>query len=287
MQISDILVFWGFSSLPYFVKWYPPFTVVLLFVIWLNSFIGRWNERDRDVATAQLAQSIAHDIRPPIAALNVLLSTNGSLSTQNSREMLTGILNSIQAMTNRLILRSNPQKTPLRNEVPLNEVVRSAAFVERLRRNAANPSAVEIVISTDSSEVWVLGDRHEIERALLNIIGNAVEATLAAPEKGGTRTPVRISVSRNHIFAFVSVRDTGIGIPPEKINAVAKRGATFGKSTGSGIGLWSAKTAIESISGSVSISSTPYPELDHGTEVILSIPLSHSHPSRSGSHSAP
>jgi hypothetical protein len=68
--------------------------------------------------------------------------------------------------------------------------------------------------------------------------------------------------------AILSIEDTGRGIAANLIPSIMDRGVSYGKTEGSGLGLFHAKTQVESWDGMLSIESTP----DEGTTVKIELP---------------
>jgi PAS domain S-box-containing protein len=81
-------------------------------------------------------------------------------------------------------------------------------------RVAADDAAVEIVVSPTA--VTVDADADRLIQVLVNLVGNSVKFTPA----GGTIT---LSASRSEQTTTILVRDTGRGIPPEKLEAIFAR----------------------------------------------------------------
>jgi signal transduction histidine kinase/ligand-binding sensor domain-containing protein/DNA-binding response OmpR family regulator len=97
------------------------------------------------------------------------------------------------------------------------------------------------------------GDSLRIQQILVNLIGNAIKFT----EKG----EVVISVKREDRI-YILVRDTGIGIPGDKIDTIFESftqgdSSTTRKYGGTGLGLTIAKTLAEMMQGDLSVKSKP------------------------------
>ncbi|KUO72391.1 MAG: hypothetical protein APF77_06085 [Clostridia bacterium BRH_c25] len=110
-------------------------------------------------------------------------------------------------------------------------------------------------------------DSEKIERILLNLLSNAVKFT----EEG---SKIRISLYSNNHYAYISVKDTGIGIPDEMKEMIFQRFRQVDKSftrkcEGSGIGLSMVKSLVEMHGGSISVNS----EYGKGSEFIIKLPL--------------
>lgn len=127
---------------------------------------------------------------------------------------------------------------------------------------------VQLELSIGSASLETACDYDKIERVLLNLLSNAVKFT----EKGGR---ISISLYKRNDCAFISVKDTGIGIPDEMKQIIFQRFKQVDKSftrkcEGSGIGLFLVKSLVEMHRGSVEVRS----EYGKGSEFIVRLPLS-------------
>lgn len=121
-----------------------------------------------------------------------------------------------------------------------------------------NPSPKEITIAIDIEKM---------ERIMLNLLSNAIKFT----KRGGV---VSVSSYPERGRAFISVLDSGIGIPAEKQKDVLYRFKQAGHSShiennGSGIGLSLVKTLVELHKGNINIRSGD----GKGTEFIIDLPI--------------
>jgi signal transduction histidine kinase len=92
----------------------------------------------------------------------------------------------------------------------------------------------------------VRGDSVQLRQVILNLVMNAIEATSAAPE--GPRELTVLSQKHAPDAVAVAVRDSGVGIEPAHIDQIFKPFFTT-KSSGMGMGLAIARSAIESHGG--------------------------------------
>lgn len=126
---------------------------------------------------------------------------------------------------------------------------------------------IEIIFDTDVEEKIMACDPDKIERIILNLISNAIKFT----ESGGSII-VNIYDKGNNII--ISVKDSGIGIPKNKIGVIFKRFGQVDKSStrnheGSGIGLSLVKSLVEMHEGTIEVES----EQEKGTEFIITLPV--------------
>lgn len=114
---------------------------------------------------------------------------------------------------------------------------------------------------------FVKCDRNMIDLVIRNIISNAIKFT---PVNGS----ITISGQKVDKFFKLSVKDSGVGIPPENISRILDSGeffTTYGTNSekGSGLGLLLCKEFVEKNGGSISIESIP----GNGTTVSFTIEI--------------
>jgi signal transduction histidine kinase len=108
------------------------------------------------------------------------------------------------------------------------------------------------------------GDSVRLERVLLNLVNNALDAT----DQGGCVTLAAARVSISGIPGIeLAVTDTGCGISPENLENIFKPFFTT-KQTGTGLGLAIIQKIAEEHEGSVTVASTP----GQGTTFTLFLP---------------
>lgn len=125
--------------------------------------------------------------------------------------------------------------------------------------------ALELALSPDLPPAFI--NRERYYQVLVNILNNSLKYT---PAEGKIEV---ISESREG-WIYVTIKDTGIGIPEEELPLVFNRFYRVDKtrsrdSGGTGLGLSIAKQVIEAYGGTIEISSKP----NHGTAVSFSIPI--------------
>lgn len=142
--------------------------------------------------------------------------------------------------------------------------------VEELVQSVAEfigSKGIEVIFDTEVEERIIAFDEEKIERIILNILSNAVKFT----EKNGS---IFVNVYDKEDFIEISIKDTGIGIPKDKLDYIFERFAQVDKSItrkseGSGIGLALVKSLVELHGGTISVNS----ELGKGSEFIITLPV--------------
>lgn len=119
------------------------------------------------------------------------------------------------------------------------------------------------VIAPESAVVWA--DPARIEQVLSNLLSNAIKYTPPGGE-------IEIQVAATTPFASVSVRDSGIGIPPEEQGALFEKfyRTSSGRRTtgGTGLGLAIARSIVDLHGGTIRCDS----DGQHGTTFTFTLP---------------
>ncbi|WP_440066438.1 hybrid sensor histidine kinase/response regulator transcription factor [Tenacibaculum discolor] len=128
-----------------------------------------------------------------------------------------------------------------------------------------NQKDIVLTVKKEKDECWVLSDIIFLERALNNIILNAIKYT---PKKGN----ITVSLNKLNEQIIISIKDSGIGISEKDIKLIYNRfyqvKNDINKAGGSGIGLAFSKEIIELHQGSLTVKS----ELGKGSTFIISLP---------------
>ena len=117
-----------------------------------------------------------------------------------------------------------------------------------------------------STHVISRADRHKAEQVLLNLLSNAVKFT----EEGGSVTAT-CGVSDKH--AYVTIADTGPGIPADKLTLIFEPFVQLGRSLsqlreGTGLGLAISRDLARAMGGDITVES----EVGHGSRFTLLLP---------------
>lgn len=126
---------------------------------------------------------------------------------------------------------------------------------------------IELIFDTEIEEKNIFCDVDKIERILLNLISNSIKFI-------NGRGTINVNIFDREEYILISVKDTGIGIPREKHEAIFKRfirgDELLARSTeGSGIGLSLCKAFVEMHGGEITLESEP----GKGSEFRFTIPL--------------
>lgn len=214
----------------------------------------------------KLLLSVSHDIKTPLSSIlgNVeLMDKTGNekefSSIQQSADHILNLLNNLLEYSS-----LEQGKLQLRNEsFNIRQICDETA---EMFRPIAKHKNLDFVYEPDMEEdSFVLSDRLKIKQILSNIISNGIKYTLEGSVHFKART------GRN--LVVFDITDTGVGIPPDKLEDVFKpfvRIETYNQfAEGSGYGMSVVKGLVDLLGGEIHIES----EVGKGTHFEVRIPV--------------
>jgi signal transduction histidine kinase/DNA-binding response OmpR family regulator len=229
--------------------------------------------RNLDRLKDEFLANTSHELRTPL---------NGIIGLAESmRDGATGQLSTIQTANLDMIAASGRRLASLVNDIldfsrlkhhelglSLKPVwVRSMVdVVLTLSRLLAKTKKLELVNSIPPDSPAVLADENRVQQILFNLIGNAIKFT----ETG----KVEVSASVTGNFLSVSVSDTGIGIPADKLDSIFEAfeqadGAINRQYGGAGLGLAITRQLVNLHGGEIRVESKP----GYGSCFTFTLPL--------------
>jgi signal transduction histidine kinase len=226
-------------------------------------------------AKSQFLATVSHEIRTPINAVMgygelLEMGLGGELSEkaaeyvariQGSSRHLLSLVNDVLDLSKieagEMAVRS--EALPLRSTAD-----RAMEQVEPQAR--AKAIALSLAWDCPEDDVYV-GDEDRVSQVLVNLLSNAVKFT----EPGGSVTmtcsagagaPPTLTDEHEQVWVAVEVADTGIGIPPDKLEAVFEPfmqvdGSHTRREGGTGLGLAISRRLARLMDGELTVESTP------------------------------
>lgn len=224
-------------------------------------------------AKSEFLANMSHEIRTP---MNAIIGLSGILALDQA---LTGrqkeYLATLQASANALMTLIDDLLDVARIEsgaiqleqVPLN-LWQLAEDVRKMLAVPLQDKGLSFTVDGPAQEAWFVGDPTRLRQIMLNLCSNAVKFTAT----GG----VRVSISHPDRAGpvHIAVADTGIGIAPDKMEAVFEKfvqadSSISRKYGGTGLGLAITRLLVRRMGGSVTVAST----LGHGSVFTVRLPL--------------
>lgn len=221
---------------------------------------------DRLASIGTLSASMAHEVKNAMVAVktfvDLLIKKNQDMALADivGREMRR--IDSIVSQMLRFAGPAKPTFAPIR----VHEILEQSL---NLVQHHLEGRKVKLVRSFHATPDRVHGDAYQLEQAFINLLFNAIEAmgpngeievrTEIVPP-GGPENP-KAPLLR------VTVRDNGVGIPPENIDRLFEPFFTT-KSSGTGLGLPITRRIVQEHRGVISVASQP----NEGTTFTILLP---------------
>lgn len=217
--------------------------------------------------------NVSHDFRSPLTSIKGYLEAmlDGTIPPEMNEKYLGIVLNETERLTkltNGLLTLNNLNTKGMlleKTDFDINTTIRNvAASFEGTCK--AKKIAIELILTGDI--LYVNADMTKIQQVLYNLLDNAIKFS-------HHDSVIKIETSEKKNKVFVSVKDSGIGIPKEDLKLIFDRfyksDASRGKDKkGTGLGLSITKEIIQSHDEHINVISTP----GVGSEFIFSLPLS-------------
>ncbi len=216
-----------------------------------------------EMSRAEIAKQVAHDIRSPLSALNIIIGSIGEVP-EARRIIIRNAVNRINDIANELLQKS--KDSTMRAGIVVNDVPDSEGSVDCQLLSPLIDSIVsekriqyrelkDVVIEVDLSHGYGLFaqiSESELKRVISNLVNNSIEAF---SDRSGK---IVIALRNYNRYVNIIIQDNGQGMPVEILKSLGEKGVSFGKAnsqSGSGMGVYHAKKAIESAGGKFEVQS--------------------------------
>lgn len=215
--------------------------------------------------------NVSHDFRSPLTSIKGYLEAmkDGTIPAETYEKYMDILINETERLiklTNSLLILNNLNTRGMlldKTDFDINQVIRNIAssFEGTCRKKTI---AIELILTDD---VKVKGDVGKIQQVLYNLLDNAIKFSRSD-------SIIKIETTEKHNKIFISVKDSGVGIPKNELKFIFDR---FFKSDssrgrdkrGTGLGLAIVKEIIHSHGEHINVISTE----GVGTEFIFSLPV--------------
>lgn len=218
--------------------------------------------------------NMSHDIRTPLTGiLGMAEILSSRLKSKDEKALVDTLINSGQRLTkllNQILEYASIEadNQPLKIlPLDLTELVREALD---LSRGDDSKNRIPVIFYIDPAiPRFIAGDQMRLGRILLNLIGNALRFT----NSGEINVKITLS-EENKQQMIITVSDTGIGIPSDKLGIIFEpfcrlNNSYQGKYEGVGLGLHIVKQFVKDLNGSIHVNSIE----NKGTTFVVRLPL--------------
>jgi PAS domain S-box-containing protein len=230
----------------------------------------------RRMAMGEMAASIAHEIKQPLAAISangnagLRWLTGAKPDIERARDVLKRIVSDTQHASEvidsiRSTFKNEGQAKTMQD---VNELIREALT---LVRTEVENQRVSIFAELSTELPQVPANQVQLRQVMVNLIMNAVDAMSAVTNRARV---LRIRTEGHNLDGvLITVEDSGIGIDPQNLDRIFDAFFTT-KSQGMGMGLSICRSIVESHDGHLSVAAAQ----PHGSIFHISLPTGTIHP---------
>lgn len=224
-------------------------------------------------AKSNFLANISHELRTPLALVTgplqaIPMGPGSNLPQEVKREIQRADRNATRllGLVNDLLDFSKAEAGMMPVIVEEFDLAEAAASLIDDTQAIADSTGVELVAQLPETPTTIVADRQKTERVLLNLLRNALKFT----PKGGTITVV---LDPSGDDCVISVTDTGIGIPEDKLETIFERfqqvdATSTRRYGGTGLGLALVREFVSLQQGSVNVEST----IGEGSKFTIRLP---------------
>ena len=237
-----------------------------------NQVLARMNALDE--SRQEFVSNVSHELKTPMTSMKVLadsLVSQDNVPVEMYREFMMDIKNEVdrenQIITELLTLVRMDRKDSKLNvkETNVNEMVE---MILRRVRPIAQKRDIELTM-VSMREVYAEIDDVKMNMVITNLVENAVKYNR-------DHGKVRVTINADPYNFYVSVEDTGVGIPQDSLDKIYERFYRVDKSRsrevgGTGLGLSITKSIVLQHHGAIDVQSI----LGEGTKFTVTVPLTY------------
>jgi signal transduction histidine kinase len=224
--------------------------------------------QERQAMFGRIAAGLVHDLSHPIQNINnncklIVQMYDDAEYRQNFARLVKREFGTIQRTFEDL--RNLARPIPL-ERFPVDAVKLAHDVVDRMSTQASVAGVTLEAIAPPGATYQLEGDLFALLRVLRNLVLNALQAT---PPGGRVTVEVDGDGDGDGRHVLVHVRDTGCGIPADRLEAIFEDFVTT-KRRGLGLGLAISKKTVEEMGGALRVESV----VGEGTHFVVELPRS-------------
>jgi signal transduction histidine kinase len=226
--------------------------------------------RDRLAALGEMAAAIAHEVKNPLAGIEVMagLLRRKIPDAPDAQEMLAGIINDAK-MANAIVQEVLEFVRPIRLQVDGTTIADAVQSAVQHADTKARRGDIVVAISLEPVP-QIQADVHQLTQLLSNLLINAYEAMTGAGRLTISARPTRLDDGADGREAvLIEVTDNGPGMPRETADRIFEPFFTT-KPQGSGLGLAIVRKIVDAHDGKIDLRTGA----GQGTSIRITLPVS-------------
>jgi signal transduction histidine kinase len=225
--------------------------------------------RDRLAAVGEMAAAIAHEVKNPLAGIEVMagLLRRRVQDSPDAQAVLGDIINEAK-MANAIVQEVLEFVRPIRLQMDHTNLADAVQAAVQLAATEARRGEVAVDIQVPQGLPLIQGDQHQLAQLFTNLLTNAYEAMGGHGRVRITANVVRIEDGGDGREAIqLEVVDDGPGMPPEVAERIFDPFFTT-KARGSGLGLAIVRKIVDAHDGQIDLQTAP----GSGTTIRVTLP---------------
>lgn len=207
----------------------------------------------------EIAAGVAHEIRNPMTVISgfvQMMNADEQSPYKRYTELIQSEIERIDLIISEFLVLSRPQAEMFK-PINMEKIVKDIAdfFTIELQNRH-----IDFSLQLNHHYTMINGNENQIKQVFINLIKNAIEAI----DRDGK---IHLELNHHNDRLFISIKDTGIGIPPHVLDKIFEPFYTT-KSKGTGLGMMITNKIIQEHKGTINVRS----EENVGTEVLISFP---------------
>ena len=212
--------------------------------------VAKEKAENADIAKSDFLANMSHEISTPLNAITGFAEVMGSANTEEEKTQYQEIIKMnadlLMQLVNDILDMSKIEAGTLEfvySTVDINLLLSDLQRLFQMRINDAG-GKVLIIAEPSLSSCFIQTDRNRVAQVISNFVGNAIKFT----REGN----IRIGYEAKDTELYFYVKDTGTGIPAEKLSNVFGRFVKLNKDQkGAGLGLSISQTIVGKLSGQI------------------------------------
>ena len=212
--------------------------------------VAKEKAENADIAKSAFLANMSHEIRTPLNAITGFAEVMGSANTEEEKTQYQEIIKMnadlLMQLVNDILDMSKIEAGTLEfvySTVDINLLLSDLQRLFQMRINDAG-GKVQIIAEPSLSSCLIQTDRNRVAQVISKFVGNAIKFT----REGN----IRIGYEAKDTELYFYVKDTGTGIPAEKLSNVFGRFVKLNKDQkGAGLGLSISQTIVGKLSGQI------------------------------------
>jgi signal transduction histidine kinase len=228
-----------------FILYLASIAAILIFVFEKYKLREQKHKDRKLITVGEMASRLAHDLRNPLSIIKMALE-NLKLeygADEKKQEGFDRVERSIGRMTHQIdtVLDFVKEQPKIMSKAKISEIISES------KDSIIIPETIKLILPENEIEVFC--DKKQLAIAINNLIHNAIQAI-------NDQGSIEISCEENYEQIVIKVKDSGKGILRKDISHIFEPLFTT-KLTGTGLGLPSVKSIVESHRGTISVTSPP------------------------------